>query len=542
MKIQAEARTTEIDQTRIQNGARPSIHKFKTENNRYVFDVSSGEIFRVDEVTWEIIEDSYLDRDALVSRYTPKFTPGQISAAYDEILQARVDDGYFIDYRPEVGVSLSRKEIDRLVDTSREQITLNVTNQCNFRCAYCVYTYDNEYSPCHGNQHMSWETARAAIDDYLLHSQEAKEPFASDISGETRTSVADTPVIDSSGYIGFYGGEPLLNFALIKKCVEYVHEKAGSKRLSFGVSTNGYLLKGEVADFLAENKFHVRVSFDGPPAVHDRQRRTVNGMPTWSVIVDNVRRCFLKHANCNLSLAATIGPAEDVQEVIDYFATASWIPPDMDISIMLASEPYPGYDESVSGGQPFPGIQDVYQKYLCNLTTNRAHLASREREIGLQKELFGLSFQPLHMWRRFSMMNRHSAGPFTPAGPCVPGVKRTCVLATGEYSLCEKACDEEPYQIGHASTGIDKDRVYAIYKEFVESTREQCERCWCLPMCPVGCQVSIARMPEWRTEGTGAAKDHACADSREWLHDKFVDYCSIMERNPQAFDSYLQSH
>ena len=112
------------------------------------------------------------------------------------------------------------------------ELVLQVTKQCNLRCKYCAYS-GNYYNREHSSSRMRFETARKAIDFYLKRSDKFD-----------KLSVA------------FYGGEPLLEFELIKKCVKYILENKGDKKVTFPMTTNGTLLTQEVTELLVEFSFY----------------------------------------------------------------------------------------------------------------------------------------------------------------------------------------------------------------------------------------------------------------------------------------------
>lgn len=88
--------------------------------------------------------------------------------------------------------------------------------------------------------------------------------------------------------LSFYGGEPLLAFELIKKCVNYIKEKYHQKNVNYGLTTNGILLKDDILEFLVKEKFSILVSLDGPKWIHDTGRVLGNNKPTYDIIMNNL--------------------------------------------------------------------------------------------------------------------------------------------------------------------------------------------------------------------------------------------------------------
>ncbi len=145
-------------------------------------------------------------------------------------------------------------------------LTLQVTQQCNLRCDYCAFSGLYENKRKHANRRMDFETAKKAMDFYFERNREKRE-----------------------AHISFYGGEPLLEFGLVKQCVQYAKQRMKNKTLTFGMTTNGTLLKDDVIQYLDENKFSVAISLDGSKEEHDANRRFINGGGTFDIIIDNVR-------------------------------------------------------------------------------------------------------------------------------------------------------------------------------------------------------------------------------------------------------------
>ena len=157
--------------------------------------------------------------------------------------------------------------VEHYLNTRLNQLTLQVTQQCNLRCAYCAYSGIYEGNRTHSCLRMDWDTAKKAIDFFLSRTPET-----------------------SRVVIGFYGGEPLLEFELIKKCVEYAKSQVEGKEIRFNMTTNGTLLSDEVVDFLVENDVMLSISLDGSEEEHDANRKFVNGKGSFSTIIKNIMR------------------------------------------------------------------------------------------------------------------------------------------------------------------------------------------------------------------------------------------------------------
>lgn len=174
-----------------------------------------------------------------------------------------------------------------------ETLYLMLTDQCNLRCSYCFI--NNNMPSDYERRNMKWDVAKKAIDVYFARL--AKNPVIFDKSVKT---------------IFFYGGEPLLNFGVIKKCTEYINsvykneiKKMGNKfRLS--LITNGTLIDNKIAKFLADHKnISVGISLDGNKKTNDQKRKYQDGNGSFDNIARGVD--FLKRAGCkNISLSCTV--------------------------------------------------------------------------------------------------------------------------------------------------------------------------------------------------------------------------------------------
>lgn len=160
--------------------------------------------------------------------------------------------------------SLTPIDSQEKVSANAKTLIIELTEQCNLRCSYCVFddNYENERS--HSSKKISIDLAKKSIDDFL-----------------TRTS--------DEAYIIFYGGEPLLEFKIIKELTDYAKNRLDSS-VKFSFTTNGMALTADKFDFLIENAFLITVSIDGEKTLHDKNRITINGNPSWDAIMQNLQK------------------------------------------------------------------------------------------------------------------------------------------------------------------------------------------------------------------------------------------------------------
>lgn len=194
--------------------------------NKYIYDNNSGHIFYVNRDPGYSVRDEYKEK---LGTYT-NFNITNVS---------------------ELDV------IDYLIGTGSgyRQMILEVTSQCNFRCKYCCYSECYEYTHGYTDDYMSFEIAKKAVDLYFNNFREAHK----------RNPLAEP-------FLGFYGGEPLLNIKLVKDVVNYIKKEYSDIIVHYNITTNGYILNENTMKFLVDNDFAILISLDGDKNDHDRNR------------------------------------------------------------------------------------------------------------------------------------------------------------------------------------------------------------------------------------------------------------------------------
>ena len=137
LPFESEERTCDV----AENPLAPFVHRFETKENKYIYDVNTMKIVRVDPVVWEIIGDfGVLSKEEMFSKYCGQYNIAEISSAYDEIATAQRDRDLFLSNRPQVELTMTEDDIRQKLNNKRKILILLVTEDCNFRCCYCVYS------------------------------------------------------------------------------------------------------------------------------------------------------------------------------------------------------------------------------------------------------------------------------------------------------------------------------------------------------------------------------------------------------------------
>lgn len=424
---------------------------FKTPaGNMYAWDNKIGLFIPVSPtmkaVMDEITSQNSVSRDKLIDKLVDNFNEEDIVFCYNWIKK-------WAKLMPQSSEPLIPQELraldirDHLLRRGLAQLTLCVTEECNFRCKYCVYSDFYEYERGYSNKYMNFDVAEKAIDYYFSLLKEGK-----------RYNPLRKPAV------GFYGGEPLLNFKLIKECVNYIHEKY-SNNVYYLITTNGSLLDKEKSNWLMDNDFVISVSLDGPEKEHNRLRVYSNGKDTFKDVMKNVGRLMesgYKKINCQ--------PVYDWKSDIfsqEKFFYGENVPPVIRASLVSHNEGCKYYDQY---------RKEDYLEYSAKLERatayyfeNLEHRRQKEKPSffdkvigeGPGRDLFGSE----------AVLLPNPIMPFTKA--CIPGTK-LFVDVNGEYYACEKLNNAFP--IGNIDKGLDFSKINRIIGDYI-SHMDKCHNC-----------------------------------------------------------------
>lgn len=363
-----------------------------------------------------------------------------------------------------------------------EHLILQVTQQCNLRCEYCAYSgkYNNRE---HSNKTMSLETARQAIDFYMKRNSETKE-FS----------------------ISFYGGEPLLEFEIIKESVEYCKSYLDDKSMRYGMTTNATLLySDEIVEFLIRNQFHIMISIDGPEREHDINRKFINGNGSFKMVMKNLKK--IKKLNPdyyknNISFNCVISNKSDVGEIFDFFSDRKFFYPGK-VTINTVSPDGIKDKTLIPSGEKFeyPYKYELLKLYLSMLER------IPENEAVLLYAVKG------EMERLYNNLHEHSQEQceMHHDGPCIPGVRRVFVTTDGKLYPCERVSESgNEMLIGSLETGYDCSKMDFIIN-FGVLTEKECLECWNLRQCRF-CFGQVN-------------------DKTEAVHEHILEHCFISKQN-----------
>ena len=431
----------------------------KTPHHSYVYDRHTNAIVK-------LTEDEYDDLKQVES--------GQLVPAESAVIRKYQEQGMFM---PNVVKEIRHPKSGILkyhAENSLHQLILQVTQQCNLRCSYCVYSGNYKHTRTHSNKRMSFETAKKAIDFFLARSTEKAEIV-----------------------VGFYGGEPLLEFELIQRCVEYLNSQVEGKRIKYNMTTNGTLLTESIVDYLVEQDIQIHISLDGSKEEHDANRRFANAKGSFDVILENIRK--IKEAypeyEKNIVILTTINPHNHLQCVLEFFDADETL---NDNHIIFSNLVENNLREEVMYDREFYRVRNYeYIKMLFSLAgkLDKKHVS---RLMQSSRGYFNTMKNRLHSHEAL-------APPVHHGGPCLPGVQRLFVDVNGALYPCERVSEDlEFYKIGTLDTGFNLEKMQKILN-IGKITEEECKTCWNLRNCSL-CSSRI----EFDTEPTKETKMIEC--------------------------------
>jgi len=283
----------------------PFIKRFRTEGSHYIYDANTSRILCVSAAMYDIV-DWYWCRseDDIIRTLNHSHPLPELKKGYCLVNELAVKHKLFSPNRLKSRVVIvipTEQNVENRLNAGIMQVCLEVTESCNLRCQYCAYSGGYPHNRQHGPGQMSFDTAKAAIDFYLAMNASSKDDLS----------------------IGFYGGEPLLRFDLIRDCIDYAKSLPSGQRTRFNLTSNATLFTNEMIKYFVENEVTISVSIDGPQQDHDRHRVSSDGQGTFNKVMERLRRIkrtdpeyYERHVlfNCVFS------PASDLLNLNEFFA------------------------------------------------------------------------------------------------------------------------------------------------------------------------------------------------------------------------------
>lgn len=398
-------------------------------------------------------------------------------------------------------VVANKENIDRyLYDDANgfRQLILEVASGCNLRCKYCIYSEHYPNYKTYTDQFMTFDIAKKAIDYYMKNFEMVQK-------------INPTRVPN----IGFYGGEPLLNFKLIKEIVNYVKDKY--ENVEYHITTNGLLLNEEVQEFFVRNSFSVTVSLDGNKEEHDRNRVKVNGNGSFDEIIRNIRslkKNYPEYNKMGISFCFDFKTNFDVIEKFmdeeDLFITKFSFIDQNDTTYFeqFTEEDIKSYLERKRK------IEERFKDICKSNTINKRSFIYAY--LGIDYAQF--AFHPVYNETRPLLV------PYS--GTCVPGEK-IYVTIDGKMHICEKI--NQNYPIGDVDNGLNYDNMVKIIDDYNKLFEKRCKNCNISRFCSI-CYAQCCQEKGFKKE----IKE--CKLNEVAVRDKMKTYIDLLEESPGIFE------
>ncbi len=418
------------------------IHQYKLGGYNIVLDVCSGALHVVDEIAYDLIERyQNADETTVVSAVASlhKDVPtSEIKECYEQVKELEKQGKLF---SPDTFEPMAGKLKEKTSGVVKA-LCLHVAHTCNHNCSYC-FASQGKY---HGERAlMSFEVGKRALD------------FLVENSGTRRNLEVD-----------FFGGEPLMNFDVVKKLVAYARsiEKEKNKNFRFTLTTNGVLIDDDVIEFSNREMSNVVLSLDGRKEVHDKFRVDYAGNGSWEKIVPKFQKFVQARGGKNYYMRGTFthhNPdfLEDVRAMLDLgFNELS-----MEPVVCAAGDP------SELTQDDLPIVLKQYEKLA---------------ELMIEREEAGNPFSFYHY------MIDLKGGPciYKRISGCGSGTEYMAVTPWGDLYPCHQFVGEEKYKLGDVFGGVTNKLAQDEFASCNVYAREECKDCWAKLYCSGGCAAN----------------------------------------------------
>ena len=421
------------------------IHQYKLGGYNIVLDICSGSVHVVDEVAYDMIEMFESNsREEIIAKIMEKYagneevTEPEVEDCYDQIVELKNAGKLFAPDTFEPMAGKLKQKTSNVV----KALCLHVAHTCNLNCAYC-FASQGKY---HGERAiMSLDVAKRAL-DFLIEN-----------SGSRRNLEVD-----------FFGGEPLMNFDMLKELVAYARsiEKEHNKNFRFTLTTNGVLIDDDVIEFANKEMSNVVLSLDGRKEVHDRYRVDYAGNGSWEKIVPKFQKLVEARGHKDYYMRGTFTHAnpdflEDIKTMLDLGFT------ELSMEPVVCAEG----DPSELTQEDMPIVMEQYEKLA---------------ELMVERDKEGKPFTFYHY------MIDLQGGPciYKRISGCGSGTEYMAVTPWGDLYPCHQFVGDEKFCLGNIWDGVKNTEIQEEFAGCNVYAREECRDCWARLYCSGGCAAN----------------------------------------------------
>ncbi len=418
------------------------VHQFKFKNCNIVLDASSGALHVVDDIAYDITElFEKTDEEEIIkiiSKKYPSEPKEEIKECIGQIRALKENGKLFSEDNFEPYAGTLKQKTAGVV----KALCLHVAHTCNLNCEYCFASQGK----FHGERAlMSFETGKRALD------------FLVENSGTRHNLEVD-----------FFGGEPLMNFDVVKRLVKYARsiEKEKNKNFRFTLTTNGMLIDDDVIEFSNKEMSNVVLSLDGRREIHDKYRVDYSGNGSWEKIVPKFQKFVKERGNKNYYMRGTFTHQnpdflEDIKVMLDLGFT------ELSMEPVVAKE----NDPAALTKEDMEIVKEQYEKLAALM---------------LEREKSGKPFTFYHY------MLDIKGGPciYKRISGCGSGTEYMAVTPWGDLYPCHQFVGDEKYKLGNIYDGVTNKEAQQEFADCNLYAREECRSCWARLYCSGGCAAN----------------------------------------------------
>lgn len=461
------------------------VHQYKLNGYNIVLDTCSGAVHVVDEVAYDVIA-MFKDRasDEIIAELLTKYADHPDVTA--EELRLCIED---VESLVQAGQLFTEDSFEDMAGRFKERsgnvvkaLCLHVAHTCNLNCSYC-FASQGKY---HGDRAiMSYEVGKRALD------------FLVENSG-SRTNLE----------VDFFGGEPLMNWDVVKQLVEYARsiEKDKGKNFRFTLTTNGVLIDDEVIDFANREMSNVVLSLDGRREIHDATRVDYAGNGSYDRIVPKFRSMVEARGNRDYYMRGTFTHANpDFTEDVFHMADLGFTELSMEPVVCAPDDPAALTPEDIEI------VKEQYEILAKDMIRRR-----REgKPITFYHYMIDLDGGPC-VYKRIS--------------GCGSGTEYMAVTPWGDLYPCHQFVGEEEYKLGNIWDGVTNESLREDFRSCNAYARPECKDCWAKLYCSGGCAANA-----YHASGTiRGIYEPGCELFRKRIE------CAIMIKASEAEDQNLE--
>lgn len=443
------------------------VHQYKNNGYNIVLDVNSGMVHVVDDLIYDIIEGynkasrdakhkvSKEDREAIINHIADKYKGEEYTSLFEEykeqadpVVTAVTEALSEVEELITEGALFTEDIYENYISEFKNRSTvvkalcLHIAHDCNLACKYC-FAEEGEYQGRRAL--MSYEVGKQAL-DFLITS-----------SGNRKNLEVD-----------FFGGEPLMNFDVVKRLVEYGREQEviHNKKFRFTLTTNGILLNDDIMEFANKEMSNVVLSIDGRKEVNDMMRPSRNGKGSYDVIIPKFKKLAESRNQTNYYVRGTFTHNNlDFSEDVIHLAENGFKQISVEPVVALPEENYSLKEED---------LEKIYEEY----DKLAAYILERKQK--------GEGFNFFHF------MIDLSGGPCVAKrlSGCGSGTEYMAVTPWGDLYPCHQFVGEEKYLMGNVFEGVKQKEMQEEFKCCNVYSKENCKECFAKFYCSGGCAAN----------------------------------------------------